>query len=72
MGIWFYCNRWYSNVCNNSLVEVYMIDPEFDGKYQTPRWVKWSAWIGIILILLVVAHIFVGGMSQVHSMLSGG
>lgn len=49
-----------------------MSDPEFDGKYHTPWWVKWSALIGIILILLVVVHFFVGGMLQIHSTPSGG
>ena len=49
-----------------------MVDPKKNGEYRTPRWVKWSAGIAIVLILLIVAHFFIGDMAELHSMPTGG
>ena len=49
-----------------------MVDPKKSGEYRTPGWVKWSAGIAIVLIILVVSHFFIGGMAGLHSMATGG
>ncbi len=49
-----------------------MVDPKRNGEYRTPRWVKWSVGIAIVLIIMVVSHFFIGGMAGLHSMPTGG
>lgn len=38
----------------------------------TPRWVKVSAVIAIVLVLLFVTHLFFGGMPGTHGLPAGG
>ena len=47
-------------------------DPAMSQRPGTPRWVKVSGIIAVVLVLLFAAHLLIGGMPGTHALPAGG